>query len=448
MGAVRTARARLRRAVPAVVAAGLVPAVLAGGAGPTAAAQHRAGPGGGADRRGVMTAGDIYDLAGGAAGGFSGGGGPATRAGLFHPVGAAVDAAGNVVIADTGESRVLVVAASTGTFYGKRMTARRIYSVAGDGSQGDFGNASPATRARLDLPDGVAVDAAGNLLIADTFSNRIRVVADSTGTFYGQPMTAGDIYSVAGIAPGGRGYSGDGGPAIQARLQLPSAVATDAAGNLLIADSSNQRIRVVADSTGTFYGQPMTAGDIYSVAGNGKKGHSGDGGPATNAMLLFPRGVAADAAGNLLIADSGNNRIRVVAGSTGIFYGKRMAAGDIYTLAGTREGGYSGDGGPATSAELALPQGLAVDAAGNLLIADTYNQRIRVVARSTGTFYGQPMTAGDIYTIAGTGKQGFSGDRGPATKATFDYPSSVAADAVGNLLIADFANNRIRVVAG
>jgi DNA-binding beta-propeller fold protein YncE len=138
------------------------------------------------------------------------------------------------------------------------------------------------------------------------------VVAASTGSFYGQAMTAGDIYTVAGN--GTQGFSGDGGPATSAELNHPFGVAADEAGNLVFTDLQNQRVRVVAASTGSFYGQAMTAGDIYTVAGNGRLGFSGDGGPATSAELLDPYGVAVDGAGNLLISDSVNNRIREVAG--------------------------------------------------------------------------------------------------------------------------------------
>ena len=148
--------------------------------------------------------------------------------------------------------------------------------------------------------------------MAGSFNNRIRVIAASTGTFYGIAMTAGDIYTVAGNGTYGNG--GDGGPATAAELGDPSAVAVDGAGNLVIADSGNNRVRVVAATTGTFYGQAMTAGDIYTVSGNGTAGFSGDGGPATSAKLAKPAAVAVDPAGNLLVADSGNNRIRAVGG--------------------------------------------------------------------------------------------------------------------------------------
>ena len=194
----------------------------------------------------------------------------------------------------------------------------------------------------------------------------------------------------------------------------------DVSGNLLIADSADNRVRVVAVSTGTFYGQAMTAGDIYTVAGNGTLGYSGDGGPATRAKLNSPEGVAADAAGNVVIADFGNNRVRVVTVSTGTFYGQAMTAGDIYTVAGNGTLGYSGDGAPAASAELALPIAVVVDSDGNLVIPDSFNNVVRAVAASTGTFYGQPMTAGHIYTVAGDGTCGF-----PVTAARPPAPNCV-----------------------
>jgi hypothetical protein len=222
----------------------------------------------------------------------------------------------------------------------------------------------------------VAADAAGNLVIGDMNNNNIRVVAAATGTFYGQAMTAGDIYTIAG--DGLEGFGGDGFPAAAASLAHPHGVAVDGAGNVIIDDTDNMRIRVIAAATGTFYGVPMTAGDIYTVAGNGQFAFSGDGGPATSAALASPRGVAVDAAGNLVIADTGNSRVRVVAGSTGTFYGQAMIAGDIYTIAGSHWG-FGGDGGPATGAQLDHPQAVAVNPAGDVLIDDTGNDRIRVV---------------------------------------------------------------------
>src|SRR5206468_7471622 len=159
------------------------------------------------------------------------------------------------------------------------------------------------------------------------------------------------------------------------------------------------------------------AKDIYTVAGNGTSGYTGDGGPATAAELNAPGSLAVDGSGNLVIADAGNNVIRVVAETSGTFYGQAMTAGDIYTVAGNGTPGFAGDGGPATSGELSTPGQVAVDGSGNLVIADFGNSRIRVVAAASGTFYGQAMTAGDIYTVAGNGTAGFSGDQGAATAA-------------------------------
>src|SRR6266702_4148782 len=374
-----------------------------------------------------------------------GDGGPAASAEL-STCGATLDHSGNLVIADLGGSRIRVVAASTGTFYGQAMTAGDIYTVAGTGLFGFTGEGHLATTANLDGPSAVAVDGAGNLVIADSANDRVRVVAASAGTFYGQAMTAGDIYTVAGT--GTFGFSGDGGPATAAELASPGQTAVDGAGNLVIADGANGRVRVVAASDGTFYGQAMTAGDIYTVAGTGTGACSGDGGAATGAELSSPRRVTVDGAGNLVIADRGNSRVRVVAASTGTLYGQAMTAGDIYTVAGTGQVGFGGEGGLATAAKLDGPQDVAFDGAGNLVIADSGNDRIRVVAARTGTFYGQAMTAGDIYTLAGTGTLGFAGDGGPALSAELNRPQGVAVDAAGDLLVVDVGSNRIREVAG
>jgi len=440
-----------------------------------------------------MAAGNTYRIAGNVAG-FSGDGGPATSAYLSSPSAVSLDGSGNVVIADSVNRRVRVVAATTGTFYGQPMTAGDIYTIAGDDQQGYGGDGGPASSAGLSTPEGLAFDGDGNLLI--TGGGRVRIVAAAAGTFYGRPMTAGDIYTVAGRGPNaspGAGVpardavlgatfavaaTGSGNVAICADIQVllvPAApgtffgqamaaghiyavttpaqvdclqgLASDGHGNLLIADPSNQKISVVAGTTGTFYGQPMTAGDVYTIAGNGENGFSGDGGPATSAELSFPQGVSVDGNGNVVIADTLNERVRVVAATTGTFYGQPMTAGDIYTIAGNGNIGFSGDGGPATSAEMTLPEGLAVDGAGNVVIDDSDNNRVRVVAPATGTFYGQPMTAGDIYTIAGNGNLGSSGDGGPATSAELGLPEGLSVDGAGNVVIADTDNNRVRVVA-
>jgi hypothetical protein len=253
--------------------------------------------------------------------------------------------------------------------------------------------------------------------------------------------------AIAGVGVA-TGYGGDGGLATRARLGLLGGLALDKDQNVLVADNSNNRVRMIAATSGTFYGQAMTAGHIYTVAGTGSAGFSGDGGPATAAMLRTPTSVVTDAAGNLVISDSGNNRIRVVAAASGTFYGVTMTAGDIYTVAGNGTYGFAGDGGPATAAELRDPLGVSVDGFGNLLIADTSNERVRLVAATSGTYYGQAVTAGDIVTVAGNGTLGFYGDSGPATSARLDYPEATGVDASGNLLIVDADNGRVREVTG
>ena len=394
-----------------------------------------------------MTAGDIYTIAGTGTAGFSGDGGPAASAEIDGPRALAVDGGGNLLIADTDNSRVRVVAASDGTFYGQPMTAGDIYTIAGTGTAGFSGDGGPAASAEIDGPAGVAVDHAGNVLITDTVNNRIRVVAARTGAHYGQPMTAGDIYTIAG--DGTAGFSGDGGPATSAELYRPFGLTVDGAGNVLIADVLNSRVRVVAAGTGTFYGQVMTAGDIYTIAGDGVNGFSGDGGAAASAELFYPFAVTLDAAGNAVIADSQNGRVRVVAASTGTFYRKAMTAGDIYTIAGLGKGTapFSGNGGPATAAVISRPGGVAPGAAVHMGIAETEDERVQVVAARTGRFFGQAMTAGHIYTVAGNGYDGFSGDGGPGRRAELSSPQGVTFDHAGNLVIADAGNNRIRVVA-
>ena len=337
--------------------------------------------------RKVDSTGTITTIAGTGEWGFSGDGGPAAAARLASPSDVAVDSAGNLFIADRANDRIRKVD-STGT----------ITTIAGTGESGFSGDGGPAIQAALDDPFGVAVDSAGNVYIADTDNVRIRKV-DSTGT----------ITTIAGT--GESGFSGDGGPAVEAELRHPRGVAVDSAGNVYIADTDNVRIRKV-DSTGT----------ITTIAGTGESGFSGDGGPAIQAALNYPRGVAVDGAGNVYIADIGNHRIRKV-----------DSAGVISTVAGS--GSFVGDGGPATAARLNRPSGVAVDSAGNVYIADSWNVRIRKVD-STGT----------ITTIAGTGEWGFSGDGGPATAARLNRPYGVAVDSAGNLYIADTENVRIRKV--
>ena len=244
------------------------------------------------------------------------------------------------------------------------------------------------------------------------------------------------------------GFGGDGGLATRARLGFLGALAVDADKNVVVADTSNNRVRMIAATSGTFYGVTMTAGDIYTVAGDGSAGFAGDNGPANAAELNQPGGVAIDGSGNLVIADTYNNRIRVVAATSGTFYGRAMTAGDIYTVAGNGTFGFAGDGGPATSAEMRDPTGVTVDGSGNLLVSDSLNQRVRLVAVASGTYYGKAVTGGDIVTVAGNGVAGFLGDSHQATSAELNSPQATGVDGSGNLLIVDTGNGRVREVNG
>jgi trimeric autotransporter adhesin len=279
-----------------------------------------------------------------------------------------------------------------------------ITTLAGDGTYGYSGDGGPATSAGVFAPSDVAVDASGNVYIADTYNNRIRLVTKSTGI----------ITTVAGS--GSIEDFGDGGQAILAGLYNVVGVAVDASGNIYITDSGHSRVRMVTRSTGI----------ITTVAGNGTIGYSGDGGPATSAGLASPRGVAVDAPGNIYIADSRNNRIRMVTKSTGI----------ITTVAGDGTLDYKGDGGLATSASLRGPLDVTLDASGNIYIADTYHSRVRMVTRSTGI----------ITTVAGNGSISYFGDGGQALSAHLYVPSGVALDASGNIYISDSTRNRVRMV--
>ena len=331
----------------------------------------------------------ISTVAGTGTNGYSGDGGPAVNADLSYPGPLTTDSAGNLYVADTGNDCIRKV-----------NTEGIITTIAGNGINGYSGDGGPATNASFNSPSGLTLDAAGNLYISDYYNDCIREMS-----------TNGIVTTIAGN--GTAGDTGDGGPAIDATLDGPEGLAMDLSGNLFIAEYSGDRVREI-----------QTNGTIVTFAGNGNPGFSGDGGVATNAEFAYPMGLALDSTNDLFIVDSANDRIRMVSTN-----------GIIATVAGDGSGNFSGDGGLATLAILSWPSGVALDAAGNLFIADSFDNRVRDV-----------FTNGIITTIAGDGQESYSGDGGAATNAALSFPRAVTTDAAGNPYIADFFNNRIRKV--
>ena len=393
-------------------------------------------------------------------GGFNADNIPVSTAVMGKPAAFAFDTHGNLYIADFGNTRIRKV----------NMATQKITTVAGDGkkcasSTASCGDGGRAKDALMNLPQGVAVDSAGNIFIADSSDNRIRRVDHAS------PFIITTFAGTGKPCPDPTTSCGDDGPATSAKLNFPEGVAVDAAGNVYIADTKDHRIRYVDPK-----------GNIHRFAGNGgacldSTQKCGDTGLAINANLRLPQSVAADASGNFYIADAGDHRIRFVDSSTKI----------ITTVVGNGVQGFSGDGGNATAAELDLPGGIYLDSAGNIIISDTGNQRIRQVdttgtittlaggglgdnADATKAILAGPYTvfedvSGKVYfadqannrirvftkggavsTVAGTGSAGFSGDNGLATNAMLNGPSSVVLDKAGNMYIADTNNLRIRKV--
>ncbi len=331
----------------------------------------------------------IYTIAGTGAAGNTGNGGLAPKASI-NATGIAVDAAGNIYVADIHANLV------------RKISGGIISAFAGNGGTGSTGDGGPATAASFDNPYQLACDNAGNVYVCDELNGLIRIINAS-----------GIITTFAGSKSGSLGLL-ENVPAIDAQIIQPSGVATDTAGNVYISQYYEGRVRYV-----------NTGGLINTIADlNGFQGYTGDGGPAINAEIKQPQGIAADNKGNIYFADYGNQVIRVI-----------DANGIIHTFAGNGSKGYGGDGGPATQALLNNPTTVAADNFGNVYIGDVYNQRIRKVDAN-----------GIITTFAGNGTAGYSGDGGPASNAQLNYTSSLAVDAAGNVYIADNGNNRVRRV--
>jgi sugar lactone lactonase YvrE len=342
-----------------------------------------------------VESGGISTYAGVGTTGYTGDGGPAVAARLRQPQGLYVDAGGDLYFADTNNHAIRMVSFATGI----------ITTVAGTGTAGETGDGGPATSAQLRAPQDVFVALNGDLYIADTGNDKIRKVTAATGV----------ISTIAGI--GTAGSTGDGGPATSAELNTPSGIVAAPNGDFYIGDYGSHKIRKVVAATGI----------ISTYAGSGPAGYTGDGGPATAARLRQPQGMALAANGDLYFADTSNDVVRKVTASTGI----------ITTVAGTGVAGYSGDGGPATAAQLRTPEAVSLTTSGDLLVAERGNNRIRRIS-----------AAGTITTVAGTGTAGFTGDGGPATAARLDTPRGVHAASNGIFYIGDTLNRRVRRVGG
>ena len=334
----------------------------------------------------------ITTVAGNGSATYTGDGGAAASASLRSPSGVVFDAPGNLYIADTSNNRIRKVDLNG-----------VITTVVGNGSGIYAGDGGAATNASLNQPYDMAFDAANNFYIVDSYNQRVRRVD-----------TNGMITTVAGN--GNATSAGDGGQATNASFYYPYGLTSDSTGNLYVADSLAHRIRKI-DTNGII----TTVAGNGLTAGNGAGAFSGDGGAATNSSLNYPYGIFLDMVGNLYIADCYNGRIRKV-----------DTNGVITTVVG---GGPGGDGGPATNASLNTPQGVALDASGNIFVADPGGSFVRMVD-----------TNGIIRTVAGNGKYGYSGDGGVATNATLYEPSRVAVDNSGNVYVADFVENRVRKI--
>jgi len=435
-------RRRLRR--PSAAIAGLSIA-LGVGLGPLAGAAAETGA-----RSGAPV------VAGTGLAGSGGTGGGARSVGLRSPRGIALDPAGDLFVADTGNCRVIEVPARPEGRGASGRLAGHAYLAAGAGcGGGPLRTGGRATAADIGFADGVAVDGEGDLVIAATSENRVLLVAGSSGRRFGRSLVGGRLYLLAGT--GAAGDTGEGGAGALATLHSPEGVAVDAAGDVFVADTANCRVREIPTASGS---APLigtvTAGDIYSVAGSGVcgtplgAGVDGDGGRAGQAIVWDPTAVAVDGLGDLLVADRGDAEVREVAATAGTFFGVPIGAGDIATVAGTGSGygPYLSDGLSATgpTAGINFPEGVALDAAGDLLVADGYDRAVREVLATPAGSVAHPLGVGDMTTVigallAGPNQQGTSWVGGRVV-----YPWGVAVGRTGTVYFSDQGANVVRAL--
>jgi hypothetical protein len=353
---------------------------------------------------------------------------------LDNPGGLALDGAGDLYVADSGHCRVLVVAARTGTLDGLHVRAGRAATLAGGRCTG---------RAAFGHPTDVAVDAHGDVYVAEGAEQRV------------QEVRAGSRAVVTVAGTGSAGFNGNGLAATASQLDQPTGVALDAAGDLFIADTANCRVRVLPAATTTLFGQTMTAGHLFTVAGTGVCGSAGQGGPLAGAQLWNPVAVAVDEAGDLLVADNGDQSVLLAPARAGSFYGTTIGAGDIGVVVGGTGGyqPYLQDGVPAVgvASELNDPRGIAVGPTGALFVTDGLMQVVRVVPATTGVLFGRAMTAGDMYSVAGAVPVATAEGLGDGTRwqlTRMGTPIGVAVSSSGALYYSDRSFDVVRVVGG
>jgi sugar lactone lactonase YvrE len=361
----------------------------------------------------------------------AGAGGSGRSGSLSAPSGVALDAAGDLFIADTDHCRVVLVPSHSGTLYGLRVHAGQATTLAGGSCGGTDG---------LGYPTGVAVDHGGDVFIAEATAQRVQMIH------------AGGHAPVNVVGTGVAGYNGEGLPGPQSELNHPTGIAVDAAGTLYIADTANCRLRVVPAADGTYFGQTMQAQHLYTVAGTGVCGSAQRSGSAAAAQLWNPVAVTTDHQGDLFIADGGDQSILEVPVQSGTDYGTTIEAGGIGTVVG--EGGngpYLQDGLPANgeTAELNDPEGIAVNSAGALFMTDGSQHCVRVVPATTSTMFGRTMQGGDLYTVAGALPVDNASGQGNGTRwvlAHMGIPVGLAVSASGSVLFSDRSAQKVLAI--
>lgn len=338
--------------------------------------------------------GETAAAAGTGAAGSSPNGTVASVAQLDDPSDVVVDSAGDRFVLNSASSTVEEIPASNLDAYGISMTEGEIYDVAGSGASGDSGDSGPGYLAKLDHPAAITLDASGDLFVADTGNDTVRVLAAKNECLLGEQVTAGDIYTVVGT-PGQSGYGGDGGTATAAKLDAPAGVAVDGAGDLFVADTGNNVIReVMASST------CPSSPDIETIVGTGSPGSFTSGALAATSALDVPTSLAVGPGGNLYLDDAAANLVLAVAMQGGSVFGHNVVTGHLYVVAGDGNAGTVGNGGAADAAELHDPGGIALDQDGDLFLTDPGEGDLRVVAASsTASLFGVPMAIGDIYQL-------------------------------------------------